>query len=94
VPAVLDTRVYDEVVRVTNEEAMATTRRLAREEGVFVGISSGSVVFAALQIAGRPAMKDRRIVAVLASFGERYLSHPVFTELPEPDTTGFEQALA
>jgi cysteine synthase len=94
VPPVLDTHIYSEVVRVTNEEAMTTTRRLAREEGVFVGISSGSVVFAALQIAARAAMRDRRIVAVLASFGERYLSHPVFTELPEPDTAGFEEALA
>lgn len=85
VPGVLDTQVYNEVVRVTNDEAMSMTRRLAREEGVFVGISSGSVTHAALQIAGRPEMAGKRIVAVLASFGERYLSHPVFAEMEGPD---------
>jgi cysteine synthase len=88
VPAILDTGIYDEVVRVTNEEAMAMTRRLAREEGVFAGISSGSVVTAALRIAERGGMQGKRIVAVIASFGERYLSHPVFSEMPEPDRTG------
>ncbi|HSJ06468.1 MAG TPA: cysteine synthase A [Longimicrobiales bacterium] len=93
VPGVLDTGVYDEVVTVTNDQAMDTTRRLAREEGVFVGVSSGSVTWAALQVAGRDGMSGRRIVAVLASFGERYLSHPVFTEMPEPDTSGLEGIL-
>jgi cysteine synthase len=90
VPAILDTEIYDEVVTVTNDQAMATTRRLAREEGIFVGVSSGSVTWAALKVAGRDGMSGRRIVAVLASFGERYLSHPVFTEMPEPDTAGLE----
>ena len=93
VPGVLDTGVYNEVVTVTNDQAMDTTRRLAREEGVFVGVSSGSVTWAALQVAGRDGMSGRRIVAVLASFGERYLSHPVFTEMPEPDTSGLEGIL-
>jgi cysteine synthase len=93
VPGVLDTGVYDEVIRVTNDDAMETTRALARQEAVFVGISSGSVVWAALQLAARDALRGRRIVAVLASFGERYLSHPVFTELAAPDTSGFEDVL-
>jgi cysteine synthase len=93
VPGVLDTGIYDEVIRVTNDDAMAMTRRLAREEALFVGISSGSVVWAALQLAARDGMHGKRIVAVMASFGERYLSHPVFAELPEPDTTGFEHVL-
>jgi cysteine synthase len=84
VPAVLDTKIYDEVIRVTNDDAMAMTRRLARDEGVLVGISSGSITWAALQLAARDELRGRRIVAVLADFGERYLSHPVFTELPEP----------
>jgi cysteine synthase len=93
VPGVLDTAVYHEVIRVTNDDAMATTRALARQEAVFVGISSGSVVWAALQLAARDALRGSRIVAVLASFGERYLSHPVFTEMPAPDTSGFEDVL-
>ncbi|MEX1183292.1 MAG: cysteine synthase A [Gemmatimonadota bacterium] len=84
IPEVLDTKVYNEVVRVTNDDAIATTRRLAREEGLLVGISSGSIAWAALQVAARPEMKGKRIVAVLADFGERYLSNPVYAELPEP----------
>jgi cysteine synthase len=90
---VLDTAVYDEVIRVTNDDAMATTRRLAREEAIFVGISSGSTAWAALQLAARDALRGRRIVAILASFGERYLSHPVFTDMPPPDTAGLEDVL-
>jgi cysteine synthase len=82
IPDVLDTHIYDEVVRVTNDEAIGTTRRMAREEGLFCGISSGSITWAALQIAARPESKGKLIVAVLPDFGERYLSHPVYTELP------------
>jgi cysteine synthase len=93
VPTVLDTAVYDEVIRVTNDDAMATTRRLAREEAIFVGISSGSTAWAALQLAARDALRGRRIVAILASLGERYLSHPVFTDMPPPDTAGLEDVL-
>jgi cysteine synthase len=89
VPRVLDTAVYDEVIRVTNEDAMATTRLIAREEGIFVGISSGSIAWAALRLAARDELRGKRIVAVLADFGERYLSHQVFTDLPEPESPPF-----
>jgi cysteine synthase len=81
VPSILDRAVYDEVVRCTNDDAIATTRRLAREEGIFAGISSGSITWAALQLAARPELEGRRIVAVICDFGERYLSHAVYTEI-------------
>ncbi|HXE57047.1 MAG TPA: cysteine synthase A [Gemmatimonadales bacterium] len=80
VPAVLDTSIYDEIVRTTNDDAIATTRRLARDEGILSGISAGSVTWAALQIAARPGSAGRLIVAVLPDFGERYLSNPVYGE--------------
>ncbi len=80
VPAVLDTSVFDEVVRVTNDDAIATTRRLAREEGILAGISSGSITWAALQVAARKENAGRLIVAVIPDFGERYLSNPVYAE--------------
>jgi cysteine synthase len=83
VPGILDTGIYDEVIRVTNEDAMATTRRLAREEAIFAGISSGSITWAALQLAAREELQGRRIVAVICDFGERYLSHPVYAEMGE-----------
>ncbi len=82
VPAVLDTTIYDEVVRVSNDEAIATTRRMAREEAIFVGISSGSIAHAALQVGARAENSGKLIVAVIPDFGERYLSNPVFTEQP------------
>jgi cysteine synthase A len=90
VPAVLDREIYDEVVTVTNEQALETTRRLAREEAIFAGISSGSITWAALQVAARPENAGKLVVSIIADFGERYLSNPVFTELPparpmEPD---------
>jgi cysteine synthase A len=85
IPSLLDTKIYNEVVRVTNDDAIATTRRLAREEAIFAGISSGSITWAALQIAARPENKGKLIVSIVCDFGERYLSHPVYTELPEPD---------
>ena len=84
VPANLDTGIYNEVVRVTNEQAIETTRRLAREEGIFAGISSGSITWAALQIASRPESAGKLIVSIICDFGERYLSNPVFSDLPEP----------
>lgn len=84
VPSVLDTHVYDEVIRVTNDDAIATTRRLAREEGIFAGISSGSITWAALQLAARPENEGKLIVSIVCDFGERYLSNPVYAELAEP----------
>lgn len=81
VPGVLDTTMYNEVIRVTNDDAITTARRLAREEGIFAGISSGSITWAALQLAAREEFHGARVVAVICDFGERYLSHPVFAEL-------------
>jgi len=80
VPAVLNTAILDEIIKVKNEEAFATTKRLAREEGILVGISSGAAAFAALQVAGRPESKGKMIVVILPDTGERYLSTPVFRE--------------
>ncbi|HTU11355.1 MAG TPA: cysteine synthase A [Allosphingosinicella sp.] len=80
VPAVLNTKIYDEVIRVTDADAIATARRAAREEGVLVGISSGANIWAALQVAARPESAGKTIVTVAADTGERYLSHPVFSE--------------
>jgi cysteine synthase A len=93
VPSILDTDVYDEVVRVTNDDAIDTARRLAREEAIFAGISSGSITWAALQLAARPENEGRLVVSIIADFGERYLSHPVFTEMPAPDAGELEGIL-
>ena len=81
VPGVLDTSIYDEIVRGSNEDAFATTRRLARHEGILAGISSGSITWAALEVARRPEMAGRLVVAVVPDFGERYLSNPVYAEM-------------
>jgi cysteine synthase A len=94
VPSILDTKIYDEVIRVTNENAIATARRLAREEAIFAGISSGSITWAALQVAARPENRGKLIVSVVCDFGERYLSNPVYTELPDPDFSDVEDAVA
>ena len=83
IPDVLDSSVYDEVIRVTNEDAIATTRRLAREEAIFAGVSSGSITWAALEVAKRPESDGRLIVSIVADFGERYLSNPVYAEAPD-----------
>ena len=80
VPKVLDTMVYDEVLRVTAEDAFAAARGLARREGVLVGISAGANVWAAGQVARRPEMAGKTIVTVLCDTGERYLSTPLFNE--------------
>ena len=93
VPGNLDTSIYDEVVRVTNDDAIATARRLAREEAIFAGISSGSITWAALQIAARPENEGKLIVSIVCDFGERYLSNPVFTELPDPDYPELDEAI-
>ena len=78
VPGTLDTSVYDEVVPVREEDAYAAARRMAREEGVPVGISSGAALHAALQIAARPENAGQTVVVILPDSGERYLSTPLF----------------
>lgn len=80
VPAVLNREVIDEILRVENEEAFKIGRRLAREEGILVGISSGAAAFAALKVAARPENAGKRIVVVLPDTGERYLSTALFGE--------------
>jgi cysteine synthase A len=81
VPGVLDTSLIDEVFRVTNDEAFAMARRLPVEEGLLVGISSGAAVHAAVQIAGRSENRGKRIVVIVPSNGERYLSTALFADL-------------
>jgi cysteine synthase A len=83
VPDVLNTDIYDEVIRVKNEDAIETARRMASEEGLLVGISSGAAVWAALQVARRQENTGRLIVVIIPSFGERYLSTPLFADLAD-----------
>jgi cysteine synthase A len=83
VPEVLNREIYDEIIRVKNDDALDTARRLASQEGLFVGISSGAAIWAALQVARRDASKDKMIVAVLPSYGERYLTSPLYSALME-----------
>jgi len=80
VPETLDTKVYDEIITVENEDAFATGRTLARKEGLLVGISSGAAVYAASQLAKRPENKGKNIVVLLPDTGDRYLSTPMFAE--------------
>jgi cysteine synthase A len=83
VPDVLNTKVYDEVIRVKNEDALATARRAAREEGLLVGISSGAAIWAAVEVARRAESAGKLLVVIVPSFGERYLSTPLFADLAD-----------
>ena len=83
VPKILNIKIYDEIVRVKNDDAMDIARRMAREEGLLVGISSGAAVWAALEVARRAENKDKLIVVIIPSFGERYLSTPLFANLAD-----------
>ena len=83
VPEILNTSIYDEIIRVTNDNALQTAREMATREGLLVGISSGAATWAALQVAARPENKGKLIVVIIPSFGERYLSTPLFANLAE-----------
>jgi len=83
VPKVLNTRIYDEVIRVKDEDAMAMARRIATQEGLLVGISSGAAVWAALQVASRDENAGKMMVVIIPSFGERYLSTPLYQDLAD-----------
>jgi cysteine synthase len=83
VPEVLNTKIYDEIIRVKNDDAFETARRVAREEGLLIGISSGAATWAALQVAYRSENAGKLIVVIIPSFGERYLSTPLFAGLAD-----------
>jgi cysteine synthase len=84
VPAILDTHVYSEVIQASYDDSIAIARRMAREEGILVGISSGSNIWAAMQVAARPQFAGKTIVTIGCDTGERYLSHPLFAEIETP----------
>ena len=83
IPKNMDMSVADEIITVTNDDAMATARRMGKEEGILVGISSGAAVWSALQVANRPENAGKRIVVIIPSFGERYLSTALFADLAD-----------
>lgn len=90
VPDVLQLNLVDEIIRVADEEAMIYSRRLAREEGLLSGISAGAALYAAIQVAKRPENAERLIVMVQPSFGERYLSTPLFRDLEATEIGGLD----
>ncbi|WP_025872210.1 cysteine synthase A [Methylobacillus glycogenes] len=81
IPTILNTAIYDEIIRVKNEDALQTARNMAQQDGLLVGISSGAATWAALQVAQRPENHGKLIVVIIPSFGERYLSTVLFNEL-------------
>jgi cysteine synthase A len=83
VPTVLNTKIYDEIIRVTDENALLTARRMATLEGLLVGISSGAAVWAALQVAARDENAGKLLVVIIPSFGERYLSSALYQHLAD-----------
>ena len=83
VPEILNTEIYDEVIRVKNDDAFDIARRMAREEGLLVGISSGAAMWAGLEVARRTENAGKLIVVIIPSFGERYLSTPLFANLAD-----------
>jgi cysteine synthase len=83
IPDILTTKIYDEIIRVKNDDAFAFARRAAREEGLLVGISSGAALWAAVQVARRPESAGKLIVVIIPSFGERYLSTPLYADLAD-----------
>jgi cysteine synthase A len=90
-PSILDTKVYSEVIKATFDDSVAIARRLAREEGILAGISSGANLWAAMQLAARPENAGKLIVTIICDTGERYLSSPLFAE---QEANVFEPALA
>ncbi len=82
IPEILNMKVIDEIIQVTNEQAAEYARMLGREEGILVGISSGAALYAGLQVAARAESKDKLIVIIIPSFGERYLSTWLYEEAP------------
>jgi cysteine synthase len=83
IPEVLNTKIYDEIIRVKDEDALDTARRMANEEGLLVGISSGAATWAALQVANRTGNAGKLIVVIIPDYGERYLSTPLFANLAD-----------
>lgn len=83
IPEVLNTTIYDEIIQVSDEDAILTARELASKEGILVGFSSGAATWAALQVSKRPETKGKTIIAIIPSFGERYLSTPLYAHLSE-----------